>query len=88
MAEHEPVAWIDTTSFEDASGELRELYGAVVDPVSGELDNIMRIHSANPPGLAAHYALYRAVMTATPTLRGADREMIALLVSSINDCHY
>ena len=38
--------------------------------------------------LASHFSLYRAVMAGTPTLRKADREMIALVVSVANDCHY
>jgi AhpD family alkylhydroperoxidase len=32
--------------------------------------------------------LYRAVMKGTPGLSAAEREMIALVVSRANDCHY
>lgn len=48
----------------------------------------MRIHSLHPAGLEAHFALYRAVMLGTPSLRKVDREMIALVVSATNGCHY
>ena len=48
----------------------------------------MSIHSASPPGLAAHLELYNAVMRGTASLRKVDRELIALVVSQKNDCHY
>lgn len=82
------IAWIKSTRLEEAGSDLEALYQNVLDPVSGGLDNIMRIHSLNPAGLKAHFDLYRAVMSATPSLRGAEREMIALVVSKLNDCHY
>ena len=72
----------------DATGRLRELYARMVDPEYGRVDNILRIHSLHPEGLRTHYELYREVMTGTKTLRKVDREMIALVVSVINECHY
>lgn len=82
------MAWIETKALDEAEGELAELYRQGVDPRTGQLDNIMSIHSAHPAGLAAHLALYTAVMRGTPTLRKVDREMIALVVSRHNACHY
>lgn len=82
------MAWIPTIDPEDADAELRELYDRVRDPASGALDNILSVHSLHPRGLAAHYELYAAVMTPTRSLRKAEREMIALVVSVLNECHY
>ena len=82
------MTWIDTISPDDADERLAALYAAVLDPHSGRLDNIMRVHSLHPAGLEAHYRLYEAVMAGTRTLRKVDREWIALVASSINDCHY
>ncbi len=82
------MSWIDTVAPDDAEAELAELYRQVLDPTSGQLDNIMRIHSLHPRGLAAHQEVYSAVMRPTPSLRRAEREMIALVVSQINECHY
>lgn len=82
------MAWIDTIPTEDAPEELRELYRRVTDPGTGQLDHIMQIHSLHPAGLRAHFELYRAVMQATPGLSVAEREMIALVVSRANGCHY
>jgi alkylhydroperoxidase family enzyme len=82
------LSFIDSIGPDDADQELAELYEQILDPRTGRVDNIMRVHSLHPQGLAAHQALYSAVMTPTPTLRRAEREMIALVVSQINECHY
>jgi alkylhydroperoxidase family enzyme len=81
-------AWIATVAQADADAELAGLYEQVRDPVSGKLDHIMMVHSLHPAGMRAHNDLYMAVMRGTPTLRGAEREMIALVVSQLNACHY
>jgi alkylhydroperoxidase family enzyme len=82
------MAWIRTISEDDADPELRSLYDGMVDPVSRRVDYILTIHSLHPQGLAGHHSVYKAVMTSTRTLRKAEREMIALVVSSLNKCHY
>ncbi len=82
------MAWIEMTPEDAAGGELAELYDRVRDPETGRVDHIMAIHSLHPAGLRTHYELYREVMTGTPTLRKVEREMIALVVSQANHCHY
>jgi len=81
-------AWIDTVAEADADDELGKLYERVRDPVSGKLDHIMMVHSSHPAGLKAHFNMYMAVMRGTAGVRGAEREMIALVVSQLNACHY
>ncbi len=82
------MAWIDTVPPDSAGDELAALYARVTDPDSGALDNIMAIHGLHPAGLRAHFELYVAVMQGSKGLRKVDREMIALVVSSKNGCHY
>ena len=82
------MAWIPTLDESEADGELGALYESMLDPVSKKVDHILKIHSLHPRGLRAHFELYRAVMASTPGLRKADREMIAVVVSVINQCHY
>jgi len=48
----------------------------------------MQIHSLNRRALVAHQALYESAMAGTETLRKVERELIALVVSAYNDCHY
>lgn len=52
------------------------------------MDNILQIHSLNPRAMAAHQALYSSAMAGTPSLRKVERELIALTVSVMNNCHY
>ena len=46
------------------------------------------MHSLNPRSMAAHQGLYESAMAGTATLRKVERELIALVVSLENDCHY
>jgi alkylhydroperoxidase family enzyme len=82
------VAWIEVIDERDAGTLLAGLYTPMVDPDYGRVDTILQIHSLHPEGMRAHWDLYREVMTGTPTLPKVDREMIALVVSVINGCHY
>jgi alkylhydroperoxidase family enzyme len=82
------MAFIETIPDDEWGDELAALAPAVRDPATGRVDNILAIHSLNPASLAAHYAVYASAMTGTRSLRKVDRELIALVVSQINDCHY
>lgn len=72
---------------DEAEGELAELYRTLRAPRGG-VDNILKIHSLNPPSLAAHFELYRTVIRGRSGLSRAEREMIAVVVSAANRCHY
>ena len=82
------MAWIETLDDREWDGELAELHPEVVDPTYERVDEIMAIHSLDPGSMRAHLGLYRQAMKGTKTLRKVDREMIALIVSAENDCHY
>lgn len=84
------MAWIESVPDEQWKNRegLADQYDAVVDKTYGRVDQIMAIHSLNPAGLAAHNALYTSAMTGTATLRKVERELIALVVSLENHCHY
>lgn len=81
------MAYIRYVEEEDASPSLKEMYDRYRDP-SGGVDNILRIHGLNPPSLLGHVQLYQTLMRGKSHLSRAQREMIAVVVSSINDCHY
>lgn len=82
------MARIEVIPDDDWDGALGELYPRVVDPAYGRVDNILAVHSLNPRGMAAHQGLYESAMAGTATLRKVEREIIALVVSLENDCHY
>lgn len=81
------MAWIETVPPEKARGVLASVYDAAVER-AGQVFNILRIQSLNPPVLRASMALYQEVMLADSPLSRAQREMIATVVSRTNDCHY
>ena len=73
---------------ESWDGELGDLHPRVVDPTYGRVDDVLAVHSLNPRSMAAHLALYESAMAGTATLRKVERELIALVVSLENGCHY
>ena len=82
------MAWIKTIREDEWEGDLADLYAAVADRAQNRVDNITQIHSLNPVGMAAHNGLYQSAMAGTAGLRKVERELIALVVSAINECHY
>ena len=81
------MTWIKIIDETEATGELKELYDSQRRR-AGAVANILRVHSLAPRTLAAHLAFYRQVMHAPGPLAREKREMIAVVVSQINDCHY
>lgn len=82
------MPWIDAPHEDEWGEEFGELKDDVTDPKWGRVDWIMRIHALDAGSLDAHNALYRQAMKGTASLRKVEREMIALVVSQVNDCHY
>ncbi len=82
------MAWIETIGEEEAQGRLAELYRTLIDPDHGGVDNILKVHSLDVASLEAHLAIYRNAMRPTKTLPKVERELIAVVVSGINQCHY
>ena len=81
------MAWIAEIDEQEAEGLLKDQYSKLKEPWGGS-DNILKIHSLNPESLAAHVQLYKTVMFGKSPIPRIDREKIALVVSSINQCHY
>lgn len=87
-AADKPVAWIETVAEDEADESLRSLYDRARDPRSGVVDNIIKVHSLHPDSLRDHLELYLTTMRKRSGLSRAEREMIAVVVSTINECHY
>jgi uncharacterized peroxidase-related enzyme len=81
------MAWIRMINEDDAQGELASLYKQVREPWGG-VDNILKIHSLNPDSLRGHFELYKTLMRGRSDLSLVQREMIAVVVSAVNQCHY
>jgi len=81
------MAWIEVIPEDQAEGELKDAYEQLQEPWGG-VDNILKIHSLNLPSMLAHNELYRVVMRGDLHLSRIHREMIAVVVSALNRCHY
>lgn len=51
-------------------------------------DNILRIHGVHCRTMRQHYDFYRELMYGKSPLTRIQREMIAVVVSAANECHY
>ena len=71
----------------EASGALKAEYDAAIAR-AGKVFNIVKAMSLNPETLRASMELYRAVMFGRSELSRAERELLAVVVSRANDCHY
>lgn len=82
------MSWIPIVPEDQAEGRLAELYEQTRDPEYGLVDRVIAVHSLHPEGLATHQELYAEVMKSTKTFRKVEREMVAVVVSKLNGCHY
>lgn len=80
------MPWIQMVEERDATGELAEMYAA--EKSNWGVDDILRIHSLNPPSLKAHILLYRTLMYGKSGMTRKQREMIGVVVSALNHCEY
>ncbi len=71
----------------EASGELKEEYDAAVQR-AGKVFQIVKAMSLRPGVLKCSLALYQAIMFGPSELSRAERELLAVVVSRANDCHY
>lgn len=81
------MPWIRTIPESEATGRLKKIYDAAVER-AGRVFGILRTMSLAPPVLDASMGLYQRVMFAREGLERYQREMLAVVVSRTNDCHY
>lgn len=81
------MTWIRTIQPHDASGRLKKQYDAAVNR-AGRVYGIVKTMSLAPSILDASMGLYQRIMYAREGLERYQREMLAVVVSRANDCHY
>jgi len=83
-----PRPWIRWIRDHEAEGALKRLYGQALER-AGRIWNIVRIMSLRPRALQFSMGLYQCIMhEESERLGRAEREMIAVVVSRANQCHY
>ena len=81
------MAWIRTINEDEATGVVKKYYDSSKRSWGG-VDNIIKAHSLNQSALRALMVFYNGVMHGDGELSLVQREMIAVTVSQINECHY
>jgi len=82
------VAFISYVPRDEAGPDLKPLYDKFWEDEMGDMDHILRIHSHNPKSMVGHYEYYRHIMKGPSPLSRPQREMLAVVVSALNHCHY
>ena len=72
---------------DEATGRLAQEYEAALAR-AGKVFNIVKAMCLNPVVLNRSMALYKAIMFGPSELSRVERELLATVVSTANDCHY
>jgi uncharacterized peroxidase-related enzyme len=72
---------------DEATGALADEYAAALGR-AGKVFNIVKAMCLNPTVLNRSMELYKAIMFGPSELSRAERELLAVVVSTANDCHY
>jgi len=81
------MAWIKYVEEQKAEGKLKDVYESVKKS-RGKVSNIMKIHSLDPETMNNHLDMYLSIMFNDSSLIREERELIAIVVSSLNNCTY
>ena len=81
------MAWIRTIPESEATGVLKNIYEAHLK-VRGWVSNIIKSFSIRPEILRHFQGLFATLMFGPSGLSRVQREMIAVVVSVTNRCHY
>ena len=82
------MPWIRTVDPSEATGLLKTIYEAAIAR-AGKVFNVVRLQSLRPKVLEASTRLYVELMRSREgALSRARRELIAVVVSKTNGCHY
>lgn len=81
------MAFIDKIAADDADGLLRRVFQAR-SKAAGRLWEIVAVQSLNAATLRDSMRFYAQVMCGESDLTRAQREMLAVVTSQINECHY
>lgn len=78
---------IKTIQYHEATGRLKEIYDDLIQK-RGQLAEVHKIQSLRPESILKHMDLYMEIMYSKSDLSRAEREMMAVVTSVSNNCHY
>ncbi len=81
------MAWIKTFEDSEARGLLAWVY-RVMRWTQGRVPNIVKVSSLHPRLLVTLGPLFRTLMEGPSPLSRAERKMVAIVSSRVNNCFY
>lgn len=81
------MAFVRTTTESEATGAVKRLYDAALSR-AGYVANIIKVMSGDAPTAEASIHFYVRLMKSENALSKAQKEMLAAVVSNLNDCYY
>ena len=85
--ETERLCWLHVPAEDEVSDEVAELWAKPLEKL-GFVPNVLRVYAIRPRHLQLWNAFYDELMRGDSGLTKAQREMIAVVVSTANRCHY
>jgi uncharacterized peroxidase-related enzyme len=83
----ERIGWLEVPDESDVPAEVKELWEAPLEKL-GFVPNVLRLFAIRPDHLLRWWSYYDELMRGESGLTKAQREMIAVVVSATNRCHY
>ena len=84
---YDSCMWIEHVDEEEATGSLARIYASYTRQWGG-VDHIIKSMSLCPEAMPPFLGFYNRVMHGNGELSLRQREMVALTVSVLNECHY
>ncbi len=81
------MSYIRQVAEQEATGEIKRVYDGGIRRV-GHVANIIKIMSLDAKVVNASMQFYVSMMKSQNALDAASREMLATVVSNVNDCYY
>lgn len=83
----EEITWLDVPPDEDVPADVKELWAKPLEKL-GFVPNVLRVMALRPDHLLGWWSYYDELMRGASGLSKVQREMIAVVVSAQNRCHY
>ncbi len=81
------MAFIRQIAEADATGPLKRVYDAATGR-EGSVAGIVKVMSLDPATVQASMQFYMSLMKRSNSLKGSQKELLATVVSNVNDCYY
>jgi hypothetical protein len=81
------MAYITKVPLDEATGRLKKIYDAGMAR-SGDVAQIIQVMSLDPNSCQGSMQFYVSLMKTDNALPAMQKEMLATVVSNINDCFY